>query len=890
MKHIIYKLFSVRILALLGLIFAIAIAVATFIEYYQGLDEAWYLIYDAIWFEFLLAYIAVGSVVNIFYSKLYRKGKIGIMLFHLSIAVIIIGAGITRFTGETGNVGIREGSSSDTLQLAETVLNLQVIKDGSVIFEDHKSVRPNKFNQDYYDKTVNIDGNELKVQSEVYAKGEMQYPVTKFRISDHGEVAEAFVYHYAPKSPTQVNFNDVSVLLSVDKKKVILPFKIMLDSFIVEHYPGSQSPSSFISYVRVNDPERNNSFDYSIYMNHILKYRGYRFFQASYDEDELGTVLAVNHDPVGSTVTYLGYLLLALGMLKALTDKKSRFLKYLGKVRNTQIILIGLLLSALPLSAKAESQITPEVAKMFGKVWVQTNEGRIKPMNTFAGDLLRKVSRKSEEKNRKAEGIILEIIRNPSASSAIPFIYKSETGIPFLDNNPENHIAYNDLFTNDGKYILQTVVQNIYRKQASERTKTENNILALDERANIFNMLRQGRLINLFPLPGKAADQWVDLRSVPDLLMSADSLAGNAFSAFYMNFFSNDPEKFKQAMDFVDSWQKQFASDILPSDRMRNIELLYNKLNVFERLSLFYGLISFVFLIVAIVAQVNRNKLSRYLSTGLGVLLIAAAVFHGFGLLLRGIMTGHVPVSNGYETMIFISWISMLIGIYFFRKSDITFALLGLLSASALMVAHLSFMNPQITPLVPVLKSVWLNIHVTVITSSYAFLGGSAMLGLITLLLMSVLTEKNAPRISGTIRQLIVINRMILIPGLYLITIGCFLGGVWANQSWGKYWGWDPKETWCLVSVLVYSLVAHFNHLPGLKGSFYYVAGSLLAFSTILMTYFGVNYFLGGMHSYAGGGSIYTLPSWIFYVVILLIVLLILSYNRYKKVYAEVGC
>ena len=491
MKNIIYKLFSVRILALLGLIFAIAISVATIIEYKQGTDEAWYLIYDALWFEIMLGYIAVGSVVNIFYSKLYSRGKLGIMLFHLSIAVIIIGAGITRFAGETGSINIREGSSSDVLQLDETVVNLKVLRDSTVIFQNQQKVRPNKFNQEYYQKTLALDGIDLKIESMVYSRSEMQYPVSKFRIMENGELVEAFVYHYSPEPPTAVKFGDVTVILSIEKKEQILPFKLYLDSFIVERYPGSQSPSSFVSYVRVNDAKQNKRFNYSVYMNHILKYRGYRFFQASYNEDELGTILSVNHDPVGSTVTYLGYILLALGMLKALTDKRSRFVKYLGKVNNTHALFLGLLLSALPLSVHAESQVNPETAKMFGEVWVQTKDGRIKPMNTFAGDLLRKISRKSEEKNRKAEGVILEIIKDPSASSAKPYIYKSTTGIPFLDKNPEKRIAYNDLFTADGNYILQTVVQNIYRKQPAERSKTENNILALDERANIFNMLLQ---------------------------------------------------------------------------------------------------------------------------------------------------------------------------------------------------------------------------------------------------------------------------------------------------------------------------------------------------------------------------------------------------------------
>jgi cytochrome c-type biogenesis protein CcsB len=238
-------------------------------------------------------------------------------------------------------------------------------------------------------------------------------------------------------------------------------------------------------------------------------------------------------------------------------------------------------------------------------------------------------------------------------------------------------------------------------------------------------------------------------------------------------------------------------------------------------------------------------------------------------------------MSNGYESMIFISWATLLAGFIFSRKSAFALSAAAILSSMTLMVAHMSFMDPEITNLVPVLKSYWLTLHVSVIISSYGFLGVGAILGLISLILLCLSNDKNRERISDTIDELTVINFKTLTLGLYFVTIGTFLGAVWANESWGRYWGWDPKETWSLITIIIYSIVIHSRRIPGMKDIFTFNLISLFAFSSVLMTYFGVNYYLSGMHSYASGDSA-PVPSYVYIIVLVLAALSFVAYSKYK--------
>jgi cytochrome c-type biogenesis protein CcsB len=276
----------------------------------------------------------------------------------------------------------------------------------------------------------------------------------------------------------------------------------------------------------------------------------------------------------------------------------------------------------------------------------------------------------------------------------------------------------------------------------------------------------------------------------------------------------------------------------------------------------------------------GRKETSLFVKI-LGSLLLAGFLFHTLGLGLRWYIAGHAPMSNGYESMTFISWAILLAGFIFSRKSAFTLSAAAVLAGMTLMVAHMSFMDPEITNLVPVLKSYWLTLHVSVIVSSDGFLGVGAILSLINLILLSLSNDNNRNRISATIDELTVINFKTLTIGLYLLTIGTFLGAVWANESWGRYWGWDPKETWSLITIIIYSIVIHSRRIPGMKDIFTFNLISLFAFSSVLMTYFGVNYYLSGMHSYASGDPV-PVPTFVYAAVIVLVAISLLAYTKYK--------
>jgi cytochrome c-type biogenesis protein CcsB len=265
------------------------------------------------------------------------------------------------------------------------------------------------------------------------------------------------------------------------------------------------------------------------------------------------------------------------------------------------------------------------------------------------------------------------------------------------------------------------------------------------------------------------------------------------------------------------------------------------------------------------------------------VVNIAAFVIHTFGLALRWYIAEHAPWSDGYESMIYIAWAIALSGIFFSKQSIVSLSLTSILAGVTLFVAHLSWMDAQITTLVPVLKSYWLNIHVSVITASYGFLGLCSLLGFFTLILFIMkkkgLNDARNEEIQRNIIEATRINEMSMILGLSLLTIGNFLGGVWANESWGRYWGWDPKETWALVSILIYAAIVHFRFVPSLNNQFAFAVASTLAFASIIMTYFGVNFYLSGMHSYAAGDPV-PIPMFVYYTVAVVFSVIALAYPK----------
>ena len=326
--------------------------------------------------------------------------------------------------------------------------------------------------------------------------------------------------------------------------------------------------------------------------------------------------------------------------------------------------------------------------------------------------------------------------------------------------------------------------------------------------------------------------------------------------------------------------------NVIPTKGDVKLEIMYNKFDIFKRLMNSYLLFGFLLIFLEFLNIFKPKAKVKGLLKITIILLSVLVLFHGLGLGVRWYLSGHAPWSNGYEAVVFIAFISMLLGLAFARNSKLVLGSAGLLGWLLLFVAHMNALDPEMGSLVPVLQSYWLMIHVAVITGSYAFLGISAILGLMILTMNLFLKESNKKIMFGTTKELTYYSEMIMIIGVFMLTIGTFLGGVWANESWGRYWGWDAKETWALASVIIYAIFLHFRFIPGLKGQNAFTIASLWGYSSIIMTFFGVNFYLSGLHSYATGDPI-PVPLWVPITVSILLVLTVAStikWLKFKKV------
>ena len=572
-------------------------------------------------------------------------------------------------------------------------------------------------------------------------------------------------------------------------------------------------------------------------MNNILKYKGYRFYQSSYDPDEKGTILSVNHDLAGMLVTYTGYALLFIFIILALISKDTVFRNINAGYWNSNIrkslpiIIIFLFLSGL--TTVNAQKLIPEraVSEEFGKVLVQDQKGRTKPLFTLSNDILRKVTRENQFEGLNSMQVFLGLYLDFDNWKDVPLISISNKDLKSKLGVRGKYAAFSDLVSLDssGTYKISTEVNTAYSKAPANRDKMDKEMMKIDERVNIIYMIYKGDFLRLFPMKN-GTQNW---GSAQEALLKAvnreDSLyLMNIIRAFTDAVQTNNIVATRQITRSINEYQTRFAGYDLPSKSKTNTELLYYKLNIFERLFPFYATVGLIMLIGLITMVIKGRKEATLFVRILGWLLFAGFLFHTLGLGLRWYIAGRSPMSNGYESMIFISWVTILAGFIFSRKSAFALSATAVLASMTLMVAHLSFMDPEITNLVPVLKSYWLTLHVSVITGSYGFLGLGAILGLITMILLALSNDKNRDRIATTIDELTVINYKTLTLGLYFLTIGTFLGAVWANESWGRYWGWDPKETWSLITIIIYSIVIHSRTIPGMKDIFTYNLISLL--------------------------------------------------------------
>jgi len=717
---------------------------------------------------------------------------------------------------------------------------------------------------------------------------------------------ETFAYKGQLGKLHHLKLNGVDISLRVGAKLIKLPFAIKLVDFQLERYPGSMTPASYASEVVLIDKEENLTQPYRIYMNHVLDHRGYRFFQSSYDPDEKGTILSVNHDP-GTLPTYFGYLLLMVGMIWSLFIPNGRFQMLLRGARKLQesskvALLVGAFLlslgtlsptyasglSATPEQLKQMKAYSPEHAKKFGTLVVQDNRGRMKPMDTMAQEVVSKITGKSKPFGLSIDQVFLGMLLQPDLYQDVAMIKIGHPKIA-LDlglSKDTKYAKFSDFFAKDGSYKLYKQINESSRKKPLEKSQYDKELIKADERLNVAYMAYRGDFLKIFPKPNDANNKWFSpLEAIKTFDKKIAEDVQLRMQAYFMmvaqGLKSGDWAYANKALKGIKDYQKKYGSKVLPSPTHIELEIWYNKLGLFSKLFPVYLTLGLIVLLFAFINVLKPTfKIDRVMQIS-WIVLSVAFVLHIIGMGIRWYIAGHAPWSNAYESIVFIAAATVLAGIVLARRSPFALAGTALLAGFTMLVAHLSFINPQITTLVPVLKSYWLMIHVATIISGDGFLGLGSMLSLMVLVLYIIRGKNGHTNIDRSIKELTNLAEMSLIIGLMLMTVGNFLGGVWANESWGRYWGWDSKETWAAVTILIYAVVLHLRFIPRLNDRFIFNIASTWAYSTVLMTYFGVNYYLSGLHSYAAGDPV-PIPEWVYYAVAGLFVLSLLAYRNRK--------
>jgi cytochrome c-type biogenesis protein CcsB len=1025
-------LLSTKVSMLLLIAFAVAMAVATFLENDHGTAYARGVVYEAWWFEVIMIWLAVNFLAHVRQYKLFHGNRWPIGLFHIAFVIIILGAGITRYISEEGIIHIRQGSDNSTFYTTAHYLQLKESRgEEHNTFEKPLLLLP----KDFKVKTIKADlpNADFKVEVQNYISGareefvpgdktfvdiavamgagredflvdegkfiqmgkltlstknDPKHPIRIFQQAgqwmlatdqhlqlmemstqqmgnlhageihplqlrtlyqweegaflikdihenskvnyvaetdpelaknnldvvhlkvkdrEEREITEAFVkiVSFSP-AWTSFTFNDSQYAVTYGPKPIHLPFSLYLNSFELERYPGSQSPSSYASEVMVID--KGEEFPFRIYMNNVLDYRGFRFYQSSYDNDERGTVLSVNQDRPGTYLTYLGYTLLTLGMFLTLFAKGSRFrmLNFkLDKAKKASVAAMFVFaFSTLAMGQEIDAPhlaiVPKEHADGYGRLIVQDLDGRMKPLNTLAHEITRKVTGKSsvqlpdslELAPLSPEQFLLAIQLDPATYSRLPLIKvdrdKSMEVFAALEKPASDRLSFMDFLDEDGSYKLHELVEAANRLKPSERNEGHKELLKTDERFNIFYGLLTGDFLRLFPNQVDTNNTWFTGQQYMHGFPEEDAVFVKNITPLYLSSLlkgiaEGDYTQAEETLNYIALYQKHAGKEVYPSETEIQAELLYTQLNLGSRLFAPFWLIGAFMLALAILMMFSSSTvLRRMWITGQVITWICFLVFT-FHLALRWYIAKHPPWSDGFEMLVFVAWGVLLSGLLFAGKSKFTLPLGLLFSGTLLFVGFLDWLNPEITNLMPVLNSYWLKIHVAIIVGSYAPLALSAIIGLLCLLLFIFKPERPQKKWFNSLGELQMVSEMSMTIGLFLLTIGTFLGGVWANESWGRYWAWDPKETWALISILVYAVVLHLRLIPSLKDGLVYHLASLWAFSSIVMTSFGVNYYLSGLHSYAKGDPV-PVPTWVYYAVAILLFISIAAVIRHKSI------
>jgi cytochrome c-type biogenesis protein CcsB len=594
---------------------------------------------------------------------------------------------------------------------------------------------------------------------------------------------------------------------------------ITLENFEVVYYPGTHTPMDFVSHISCE----GETFDIS--MNHIYRHDGRRYYQEDYDAEGRST-LSVSHDPWGIAVTYCGYALLLLGLGWLLLSPNERFRKLLRGAAPTssspkigegdhpkggggvcKTFLMALLL-LLPVVANAAPKTLPrETAAKMGEMYI-LYKGRICPLQTFAKDFTTKLTGKATYQGLTSEQVL--------------------SGFLFY---------YGDWADFEVK---------------KEKRKVEGE--------SLIKMVVSGHGLKLFPVADSTgAIGWYAQNDELPATVSEDEYIFIRKQQSYCQeqVVKGDYKELERVFAKTRLFQEKRAAAVLPSSARVGAERLYNALTTgrwLAMLAITLGLLFFAYALFRIGRGKTIPTVLRWTAT---VVVAALTVFLLLIFILRWMAGGHIPMAGGFDSMNLMAIATGIIGIVFSLKQSSNQAIKQssalLTMGFCLLVAMMSGSNPPVTNLMPVLSSPLLCLHVAVIMISYALFFFLMMIGIAGLITLKHCRPSRRHTTSNqTIKQsLHRLGMMLLYPAVFLLALGIIIGALWANISWGNYWTWDPKEVWALITLIVYALPLH----PTLKVSrsprafFLYCA---LAFLSVIITYFGVNLLLGGLHAYGG--------------------------------------
>ncbi len=619
-----------------------------------------------------------------------------------------------------------------------------------------------------------------------------------------------------------------------------LPFTVTLSNFEIDYYPGTSSPQDYRSHLTLSDGD--SLIEATVSMNKIYSHRGYRFYQSGYDPDLQGSRLMVAHDPWGIGITYTGYLLLLLSFLTYFFHPQSRFRQLLRK----PVAVVALLLAMTAQTAEAKNmpKVAPtDVAEQMGDLYIYYN-GRVAPMETFAHDFTTKLCGADHYRGRTANEVLAGWVFFPDTWKTEPMI-KVKRGARRAIGTDKSRVSLRDMANHVGDYKLQPLLDQI---RQGENVSGKSDLLAADEKVSIINGLFTGASMKIFPIRDKtgkitwysAVDQLpqdLDIRHWTFIRKSMDLVTEKVVTRRYTEA--------RELLQKIKQYQERECGNQLPSPQELRAEKTYNRIasaRIWAMACVTIGLLAFAY---TIWLTARGRRMNRWVGIALRVGLVLVWCYLTLCMYLRFVVSHHLPISNGFETMQALAWISFLLTLWAGRRLSLALPCGYLGGGLAVRVACIVQGNPTVTNLMPVLNSPLLSLHVMVIMVAYALLAFVLLNGLSALILSRLSgSGSDAPR------RLQRNSLLLLYPAVFLLAIGIFVGAVWANVSWGRYWGWDPKEVWALITMLVYAVPLH-RSVRWFDDPIRFHWFGVLAFLTVLMTYFGANFFLAGMHSYA---------------------------------------